>query len=87
MKLEMLINVLLRHLDGLQHGLKIWKNYDICKTTLVPIHTDVCYCLQKNVIEVADGWYIYYYCARPTQESVMNARRGNCLFHDVVNQT
>jgi hypothetical protein len=24
---------------------------------------------------------------RPTQESVMNTCRGNCLFHDVVNQT
>ncbi len=27
-----------------------------------------------------------YYCARPAQESVMNAH-GNYLFHDVVNQT
>ncbi len=27
------------------------------------------------------------YCFSPTQERVMNALRGNCLFHDVVNQT
>jgi hypothetical protein len=26
-------------------------------------------------------------CCGTTQESVMNARGGNCLFHDVVNQT